>query len=590
MLSTAARLLAASFVLLSASVFAGQSSAPPGGQLLVGKDDLAGFEIGPHGKGSSQVVEAKGQGFSKAIRVQVNERGQMWDVEIGRPLPRKFAAGEVLLMRAWIRNIRSFDESGQALATFQVAMRKGPWSSPISRVVSVAGDWKEYWIPGKVESDFGPEDLFVKLSCGEARQTMEIGGVELWVYPPGTSVDAMPRTLQTYAGREPDAPWRAKAAERIRQLRTAPLEIRVIDPKGRPQRDLSIKAEMVSHAFQFGSAVSARDIAGPDKEAAAKFRAQFLSLFNSGSFYNDLKWPAWWGEFGEYHNRPQAMEALRWFRSQGIPFRGHVLIWPGFRNLPSALQPDASQRALTGEEMHQVALAHFDDILGATEGYVEEWDVINEPRDNHDIMDAAGRGVMIEWFKRARLRAPKARLTLNDYSILPSRFDGEAIKAYEANARFLLRGGAPLDVLGLQGHMGGSYNPPERLLQILDRFAKFKKPIRVTEFTMRVEDEELAHDYARDFLTVMFSHPSLIGVQTWGPHNMFRADGSLTGAGRAWMDLVRGQWWTRASGKTNSKGAYQTTGCLGRYRVEIEGREFFVTLTKDSGPFTLVVP
>ena len=39
---------------------------------------------------------------------------------------------------------------------------------------------------------------------------------------------------------------------------------------------------------------------------------------------------------------------------------------------------------------------------------MSEWDVINEPYQNHDLMDLAGNGLMVDWFVRARENLPPA--------------------------------------------------------------------------------------------------------------------------------------------------------------------------------------
>ncbi|MCU0315040.1 MAG: endo-1,4-beta-xylanase [Fimbriimonadaceae bacterium] len=562
-----------------------QQVAPLGGERLILNDSLGAYEVGTHPKGKSRIVDVQGMPFRQAIQIEVAERGMQWDAEVGRPIPRSFKIGEVLLMRVFMREVRSLDESGMALANIQVAMRREPWSAPISRVVTVDGGWQEFWIPGRISSDFGPDDLFIKLSCGEVRQTLEIGGLELWVYPAGTRIESLPRTVGSYTGREASAPWRLEAQKRIEALRTAPLEIKLINQKGQAIAGRSVKVEMVRPAFEFGCALPARSLLGPENDAT---RQRFLSLFNAGSFENDTKWPAWLCEFGPDIGKSHALEALKWFQQNNLAFRGHVLVWPGYRNLPAFVQPGPNG-PLSGETMHRLALSHIDEILGATKGFVQEWDVLNEPRDNHDIMDAAGRQVMVEWFKRAHERAPGVRLALNDYSILPSRHNTVAIQEYERNVKFLLQNKAPLSVLGFQGHMGGSFNDPRRLIEILNQFAVFNLPIRVTEFTLIQEDEELAHDYARDFLIAMYSHPSVIGVQTWGMRVMFRPDGQFTGPGRAWNSLIRQEWWTTGSGKTSSAGFFSLRCHLGRYKVTVDGQEFFLDLAKGSAPFTLTV-
>jgi hypothetical protein len=39
--------------------------------------------------------------------------------------------------------------------------------------------------------------------------------------------------------------------------------------------------------------------------------------------------------------------------------------------------------------------------------------------------------------------------------------------------------------------------------------------MRVTEFTVDTDDEDLQADYTSDFYTMLFSHPEVVGVQFW---------------------------------------------------------------------------
>lgn len=153
--------------------------------------------------------------------------------------------------------------------------------------------------------------------------------------------------------------------------------------------------------------------------------------------------------------------------------------------------------------------------------------------------------------------------------------------------------GAPLSVLGVQGHMGGSFNSPVRLLEVLDRLSSTGLPIRITEFTLRTEFPEIVERYSRDFLTVMFSHPSVIGVQTWGTRVMFEKDGSLTPAGKAWRDLIHGEWKTVASGATDEAGLFSSRGYLGRYTVTLTKGDLRlqteIDLNRDKGDLILTL-
>jgi len=211
---------------------------------------------------------------------------------------------------------------------------------------------------------------------------------------------------------------------------------------------------------------------------------------------------------------------------------------------------------------------------------VQEWDVLNEPYDNHDLMALFGPEIMVEWFKTAQAgSAPGAGLYLNDYSNHDLLADKPHCLDFFKVAKFLVSKGAPLSGLGVQGHISAQPNPPANVLATLDIYAELKLPIRITEFDVDTEDEQLQADYTRDFLILCYSHPSVVGVQHWGfwagahwrPRSaLFRADWSEKPAAKAYRELVLKQWRTRLQGQAGAKGKVSGRGFHGDYVVTVE--------------------
>jgi GH35 family endo-1,4-beta-xylanase len=374
-------------------------------------------------------------------------------------------------------------------------------------------------------------------------------------------------TASSYAGREPDAPWRRAAAERIEKIRKGDLSVAVKDADGRPVSDATVTVRMRRHAFDFGSAVAARALFAETADNE-KYRETIKRMFNMVVLENDLKWPDW------ERNREQSIRAVDWLRENGIRVRGHCLVWPAWNRMPRDVGGLKDDAAALRERVRK----HIADETSALRGKIAEWDVINEPYTNHAVMDVLGNEVMGEWFKTAREGDPDVRLFLNDYSILSNGGTDAAHQAhYEKTIRSLLESGAPLDGIGMQGHFGRRLTAPERMLDILDRFGKFGKPIKATEFDVDATDEPLQADFTRDFMTALFSHPSVNGIVMWGfwegrhwkPNAaLFRRDWSIKPNGRVWMDLVFKQWWTEVEGRTDAQGNYRTRGFLGDYEIE----------------------
>jgi hypothetical protein len=63
----------------------------------------------------------------------------------------------------------------------------------------------------------------------------------------------------------------------------------------------------------------------------------------------------------------------------------------------------------------------------------------------------------------------------------------------------------------------GGLDPPHRIKKWREtsRLALPYLKMRVTEFTVDTDDEDLQADYTSDFYTILFSHPEVVGVQFW---------------------------------------------------------------------------
>ena len=219
---------------------------------------------------------------------------------------------------------------------------------------------------------------------------------------------------------------------------------------------------------------------------------------------------------------------------------------------------------------------------------------INEPYDNHDIIDILGDHAMVDWFKTAHAIDPQARLFLNDYGVTENNGDdGAHMKAYEKTIRYLLDSGAPLGGLGFESHFSQLLTSPDVVYKNLDRFAKFNLPLAVTEFDVGVDDEQLQADYLRDYLTITFSHPAIHEFVMWGCWEgdhwipsaaMFRKDWTVRPSAKVWRDLVYGQWWTRAKGATNANGDYKVRGFQGEYSITVQANGHTKTVRTNIPP------
>ncbi|MEM7625150.1 MAG: endo-1,4-beta-xylanase [Planctomycetota bacterium] len=544
---------------------------PAGGQELIGggwaknATPQVGDGVQVHTEFSR--VAASGMSFDRAVRVVVDKRpAKTWDVQINHDNRQAVKEGDVLHVRFWARCVESM--TGEGFADVKFELGREPWTQSLHHQISYTNRWTRFDFPFRAGQDFAVGEAKMSFQFGYDGQTVEIGGVSVMNYGPDADMAALPQTKLVYPGHAADAPWRAAAAQRIDELRKGDLHITVVDAQGRPVPGAEVRIEMTRHAFSFGSAVVAKTLADPSFDP--RYRETVATWFNEVVFENDLKW------VNHGTGDPDDIAAsLSWLAARDIGVRGHVLVWPGWEWLPEDLPALASNP----EELRRRVEQRVFDAAGKYRGQIKDWDVINEPYNNHDLMDILGKEVMIDWFKLAQQADPEAKRYINDWGILTGGGnDTNHQDNYHDWIDFLVENGAPIDGIGLQGHFGSALTPPDRLLEILDRFAGFGKRIKITELDIVMSDEALRADYMRDFMTVMFSHEAVDGVLMWGfwaGHHWkpeaapFDHDWTLKPHGQAWKDLVLGEWWTQETTTTGAQGQAHLRGFAGNYCVTV---------------------
>lgn len=589
----------ASLAIVAASALHAQTSPLPSlpkHELIVSADP-ASFTLAGAGKAKADLttVSVSGQPFAKAWRAVVKEKaGGDYNVQLLSPLKATLKKGDVVLMTAYARMIDTADESGEGRFGLVLEQAKEPHGKVFAASFGVTREWQRFDVPATIDQDFSQTGGQFTIRLGAYVQTLEIGGVEVRTFPAGTDVKSLPKTKVSYAGRELNAPWRKSAAERIEKIRKADLAVRVIDASGKPVPDARVEVKMTRHAFPFGSCYAPRMIVDADNPTAKKYRETFLANFNYGVDEFAQKWPHW----VEPQSRQLALDSLKWMNDRDIPVRGHTMVWPAWKRLPPAI------KELSGdpEKLRAAVRDHIASVGTTLKGKVVDWDVVNEPFANNDLLKILGEDVMAEWFKLAREADPTAVLYLNETSVPTAPPHDERYTVLYNRAARIKELGAPIGGVGMQAHFGQNVQPPVQLLQIYDRFEKLGLPMRITELDIDVNDEQLQADYYRDFLTATFSHPNLNGVLIWGFWEsahwrplaaMYRKDWSPRPIAGVWRDLVYKQWWTTADGKTSPAGTFATRGFLGDYDVTVTANGKTTTtklsLPKDGATPTLTL-
>ncbi len=576
----------------SLALVAAPLAIPEGGERVLPPGGMERFQLSGRFAKDAEVslVAVAEQPFAQALRLRTLARPESpWLMQAQSRNLLPLRRGDVCLAVFWARAVETSDEMGEGTLGVVFERRGAPHTKSLAVAVKLNREWRQFAYPFTLREAYEPEAAQCNLVIGYLPQTIEVAEFEILHFGNRLALEDLPRqgSKVTYGGREPDAPWRRLAAERIERYRKGDLEVVVRDRDGNPVANAEVRVAMQRHAYPFGAAVTARMLTA-DGEDARRYRAIVEENFNTVVLENDLKYGPW--TLGKTtardhnYNLDNTLEALAWLKERRIRTRGHCLLWGPLdqRHYPPARGFDFD--AEDPEPNRRLILDHIDGILAKTDGFIAEWDVVNHPvatwgDRGRCWTDLFGREFYAELYQRARRANPDLRLYINEGSDFPG--DNDVVRQrYEDIIAWLIEAGAPVEGIGFMAHFGASsLASMDFVYAHLERHAKFNLPLLATELDVSTDgDEDAQAEYYRDFITMFFSHPQTEGVVMWGfwegrhwhpDRALWRRNWDIKPCGQAWLDLVRREWWTDAAGRTDAQGRFRVRGFLGEYRVEV---------------------
>ena len=549
--------------LLAVDVTAQTSVLPPNG--------ILGFNAYPSPDASAifSTIGVAGQSFNQARSIQTKRSfANPWDAGLVVNAAASVAKDDVIAGEIWLRRVSAVTPDGAGYAQLNFERNSGDYLKSLAvSIVEDVGVWTRLRFAFRSLDNFPVGSAQVSVFLGYGPQAIQLGGLRMTNYGASVSLGSFTNEM-TYSGRSLLAPWRAAAASRIEQLRRSDLTVEVRDLMGRKVPGAVVDVRMKRHAFGFGSAVNG-SLLFKSGVPYDHYRQVVTQWFNKVVIENDLKWPSWEG------NRNLGVNSVNWLRQRGIAVRGHNLIWPGVEFLPADVPPLFA----APDSLRTRINSHFTNELGLLAGKCVEWDVINEPPVQRDVMNVLGDAEMNAWMRTARALDPKAKLFINDYdnieALIPNNPHANTFFGICSN---MVRTGVPLDGIGLQGHYLGALPSLTQVLSTMDRFATLGPDLEITEFDVDVADPAAQAEYTRDLLTAGFSHPKSIGILLWGfwesshwrPNAaLFNAAWNMRPNGVAYSNLVFSTWWTQTNGIADGAGALSLRGFKGDYEIRL---------------------
>ena len=415
-------------------------------------------------------------------------------------------------------------------------------------------------------------------------------------------------------GLETDADVLSAAKANIPKLRQQKVAITLTDWRGTPLKNATVRLQQVQSDFAFGDNNYTLDAHAQDgtwdTRAADARRTVFPTLFNA------LNNTCYWTE--RHDNNMKRVEehqgdirldsferVVQWARANDIICKGHPVFWPVEKAIPKWLRRYDYPTQLKFLEVR------VRNLVARFKGQVQMWDLVNEMLWEPALKNLDKRhwphleseenlveyiSLILTW---AREEDPTATFLLNEYGVEADEkpnlkdINGKDASGAAQRARYvslykaLRKEGTLPNAIGLQCHSGDMLTPTQQWAVVND-LKPIGVPVHITEFWVPRDMEEkliasgmsnakaLDHisDRVVDYVTVAFGHQDIEAFFGWGLTNSCikmtaEENGiyTLLPTYHRLVDLVRKQWRTDQTLKTDERGQLILQGFTGHYHL-----------------------
>lgn len=426
--------------------------------------------------------------------------------------------------------------------------------------------------------------------------------------------------------------------EGIETYRKGNATISVVDKSGNPLSGASLKLSQKTHEFRFGANLFMLN----EMETAEKnelYKKRFAEIFNMATlpFYWDAIEPEegktrYEKDSPKIYRRPSPDLCIEFCKANGIEPREHALAYEHF--FPKWLHGKS-------DEVVKAALERRFKEIG--ERYASEIDTIevtNEMNWSSYFVEFYNDPDFVTWcFKTARKYFPFNKLSINESSIAAFQKPCRGTSPYYAYTEAAMLKGAPIDAIGMQFHLFHTREKeyeytrmmldPINLFKQMDLYARFGKPLQITEVTFPAfsgekEDEEVQARMVELLYPLWFSHPNMEQIVYWNlvdgyahladpdPAKIAASQGDMTvgenvyyggllrfdmspkPAYEVMKNLILNVWHTEETLTADENGTASMRGFFGDYEVEVayggKVQKETVRLSKNGdNQFTLVL-
>jgi GH35 family endo-1,4-beta-xylanase len=339
--------------------------------------------------------------------------------------------------------------------------------------------------------------------------------------------------LDLFHVRAADTDARVKAG--IEMNRKGPMLFTFKDKAGKIYENVHLKVTQKAHDFRYGADLFMLDEM-PSAELNAAYKARFAEAFNLATcpFY----WTGLEPEQGKtryeanapkLYRRPPPDLCIEWCEKNGIEPKAHILNY-------ASVTPEWAIGDIAKEK--RLLVKRFRELSERYANRVRMWEVTNETMWGADYAGKNAANLyrqedLVEWsFKTAEQFFPGNELIINEAHcrVWNDIWYQRERSPYYMQIERAIHKGARIDAVGLQFHMfhraekvveaTRDFYDPKRLFDVLDTYAKFNKPLQITEITIPAYsndpgDEEVQAEILRELYRIWFSARGMEAIIYW---------------------------------------------------------------------------
>ena len=411
----------------------------------------------------------------------------------------------------------------------------------------------------------------------------------------------------------------------------------VTDSTGKPRSGVSLKLTHKKHEFKFGANLFMLDeLETPEKNAL--YKKYFAETFSMATlpFYWDSTEPErghlrYSKNSSPMYRRPPIDLCIDFCEQNGIEPREHALAYDHF--FPKWIWN------VDTETVKKELERRYQEISSRYAHKIHTIEVTNEMNweDGRTVFYADPS--FIKWcYAMAEKYFPNNQLVVNE-AVNESWLDrGRTTDKYYAYIENTLLKGGRIDAIGMQFHAWTSsdmieteyartnkmlYNP-KAILERLDLYASFGKPLQITEITLSAagpepENEQIQAELLEGLYSTWFAHPNVEQIIYWNlvdgyayvasddPEVIGKSQGDMTiGENRFYggllrfdmtpkpayyvlKELIQKKWHTEVEADTDANGQIRFSGFVGEYELQLGDTTQNIHLSKQKNQITVVI-